>query len=89
MRKQQNFNKQYEGVLIPELERKQKEEDAENKRNARRKMAFDEMLDKKKRMQKDLTMAHAAQIRRQISSKNQKLREDIEIKKAADKNSRL
>lgn len=60
MRKQQNFNKQYEGVLIPELERKQKEEDAENKRNARRKMAFDEMLDKKKRMQKDLTMAHAA-----------------------------
>lgn len=47
------------------------------------------MLDKKKRMQKDLTMAHAAQIRRQITSKHNKQREDIEIKKAAERNVRV
>ena len=47
-------------MLIPELERRKNEEDLENRRNAKRKLAFDEMLDKKKRMQKDLTMAHAA-----------------------------
>lgn len=89
LRKQQNFNKQYEGVLIPELERKQREEELENRRNAKRKMTYDEMLDKKKKMQKDLTMAHAEHIKRQITSKHNKLREDIEHKKAAEKNIRV